>query len=116
VVVQHRGLVRAIRIARFLACLIALLAAASAVPARADFFDDARRTFETDIPHFFQDDIPCAFGGNPTSGTKTSCKSDQSSKKATEPADKSAAAAPPNTPKPPQRKPKPPADPPNSER
>jgi hypothetical protein len=43
--------------------------------ARADFFDDARRTFETDIPHFFQDDIPCAFGGQPTSHTKTSCKS-----------------------------------------
>ncbi|HTZ80934.1 MAG TPA: hypothetical protein VMC10_23690 [Stellaceae bacterium] len=43
--------------------------------ARADFFDDARRTFTTDIPHFFQDDIPCAFGGKPTSGTKTSCKS-----------------------------------------
>ena len=44
-------------------------------PARADFFDDARRTFQTDIPHFFQDDIPCAFGGQPTSHTKTSCKS-----------------------------------------
>ena len=43
--------------------------------ARADFFDDARRTFQTDIPHFFQDDIPCAFGGQPTSHTKTSCKS-----------------------------------------
>ncbi|HUH84563.1 MAG TPA: hypothetical protein VLX85_08120 [Stellaceae bacterium] len=46
-----------------------------APPARADFFDDARRTFTTDIPHFFQDDIPCAFGGQPTSHTKTSCKS-----------------------------------------
>jgi hypothetical protein len=44
-------------------------------PARADFFDDARRTLQTDIPHFFQDDIPCAFGGQPTSHTKTSCKS-----------------------------------------
>lgn len=43
--------------------------------ARADFFDDARRTFQTDIPHFFQDDIPCAFGGKPTSHTRTSCKS-----------------------------------------
>jgi hypothetical protein len=43
-------------------------------PARADFFDGARRIFQTDIPHFFQDDIPCAFGGQPTSHTKTSCK------------------------------------------
>jgi hypothetical protein len=51
------------------------LAALAPTPARADFFDDARRTFTTDIPHFFQDDIPCAFGGKPTSGTKTSCKS-----------------------------------------
>jgi hypothetical protein len=42
-------------------------------PARADFFDGARKTFETDIPHFFQDDIPCAFGGQPTSHTKSSC-------------------------------------------
>src|SRR4051794_28779349 len=47
------------------------LAAAAPLPARADFFDDARRTFKSDIPrffqqdvpHFFQDDIPCAFGG-----------------------------------------------------
>jgi hypothetical protein len=62
--------------ARFLACPIAMLTLVSAVPARADFFDDSRKTFETDIPHFFQDDIPCAFGGNPISGTKTSCKSD----------------------------------------
>lgn len=56
---------------------MALLAFASLAPtpARADFFDDARRTFTTDIPHFFQDDIPCAFGGKPTSGAKTSCKS-----------------------------------------
>jgi hypothetical protein len=56
---------------------IALLTLASLAPtpARADFFDDARRTFTTDIPHFFQDDIPCAFGGKPTSGTKTACKS-----------------------------------------
>lgn len=51
------------------------LASLAPAPARADFFDDARRTFETDIPHFFQDDIPCAFGGQPTSHTKTSCKS-----------------------------------------
>jgi len=47
----------------------------ASTPARADFFDDARRTFETDIPHFFQDDIPCAFGAQPTSHNKTSCKS-----------------------------------------
>jgi hypothetical protein len=109
VVVQHR-------LAVFLACPIAMLAVASTVPARADFFDDARKTFETDIPHFFQDDIPCAFGGNPTSGAKTSCKSDQYSNEATEQADKSAAAVPLNKPKPPPRKPKPPADPPSSER
>jgi hypothetical protein len=32
-----------------------------------------RQTFTVGIPHFFQDDIPCAFGGRPTSGTKTSC-------------------------------------------
>ena len=51
------------------------LAPLASTPARADFFDDARRTFETDIPHFFQDDIPCAFGGRPTSGTKASCNS-----------------------------------------
>ncbi len=51
------------------------LAALAPTPARADFFDQARRTFTTDIPHFFQDDIPCAFGGKPTSGTKASCKS-----------------------------------------
>ena len=57
-----------------LACPIAVLALAPLAPARADFFDDTRRTFETDIPHFFQDDVPCAFGGQPTSHTKTSCK------------------------------------------
>ncbi len=51
------------------------MASLASTPAHADFFDDARRTFTTDIPHFFQDDIPCAFGGRPTSGTKTSCKS-----------------------------------------
>jgi hypothetical protein len=59
------------------------LASLAPIPARADFFDDTRRTFQTgiphffqtDFPHFFQDDIPCAFGGQPTSHTKTSCKS-----------------------------------------
>jgi hypothetical protein len=45
------------------------------MPARAgDFPDDVKRTFTTDIPHFFQDDIPCAFGGKPTSGAKSACK------------------------------------------
>jgi hypothetical protein len=57
------------------------------------------------MPHFFQDDIPCAFGGSPTSGTKTSCKSDQPSKTATEKDNKSAAAGPPHKPKPPPHKP-----------
>lgn len=59
------------------------LASLAPTPARADFFDDTRRTFQigiphffqTDFPHFFQDDIPCAFGGQPTSHTKTSCQS-----------------------------------------
>jgi hypothetical protein len=51
------------------------LAFLAPAPARADFFNYARRTFQTDIPHFFQDDVPCAFGGQPTSHTKTSCKS-----------------------------------------
>jgi hypothetical protein len=51
------------------------LASLVPAPARADFFDGARRTFTNDIPHFFQDDIPCAFGGQPTSHTRTSCKS-----------------------------------------
>jgi hypothetical protein len=53
--------------------MVAMLAAPA--PVRADDFpSDVKRTFTTDIPHFFQDDIPCAFGGKPTSGTKTSCK------------------------------------------
>ena len=51
---------------------VAALMLASA-PARAEFFDDVKRTFQTDIPHFFQDDIPCAFGGGPTSGAKRTC-------------------------------------------
>lgn len=51
------------------------LASLAPSPARADFFDDMRRTVQTDIPHFFQDDIPCAFGGQPTSGARRSCKS-----------------------------------------
>ncbi len=62
---------------RRLGCAAAVLALAclASWPARADFFDGMRRTFKTDIPHFFQDDIPCAFGGQPTSHTKKSCKS-----------------------------------------
>jgi hypothetical protein len=63
---------------RFLraACPVAalLLASVALAPAHAEFFDDVRRTFQTDIPHFFQDDIPCAFGGQPTSGAKSSCR------------------------------------------
>jgi hypothetical protein len=54
--------------------------------AQADFFDGARKTFQTDIPHFFtqdfphffQDDIPCAFGGHPTSGARKDCASNGS--------------------------------------
>ncbi|MBC7802100.1 MAG: hypothetical protein H7Z10_15900 [Gemmatimonadaceae bacterium] len=42
--------------------LLFLLAAA---PARADFFDDVRRTFQKDIPRTFEQDIPRAFGANP---------------------------------------------------
>lgn len=56
-----------------LAAVVAALCGLSA-PAHAEFFNDVKRTFQTDIPHFFQDDIPCAFGGQPTSHTKTSCK------------------------------------------
>jgi hypothetical protein len=70
----------------YFACSVAGVALTflPAVPARADFFDDARKTFTSDIPHFFQDDIPCFFGGQPTSGTRKSCKSpDQSAKPAT---------------------------------
>lgn len=72
------------------ACFGAVLASAilSPTPVRADFFDDARRTFQTDIPHFFQDDVPCAFGGQPTSHARTACKPDR-------PASKPAAAPPP---------------------
>ena len=47
--------------------------------AMADFFDDARRTFTNDIPQFFQDDVPCTFGGRPTSGARAACKQDKTS-------------------------------------
>jgi hypothetical protein len=75
------------------------LASLAPAPARADFFDDARRTFQTDIPHFFEHDIPCAFGGQPTSHTKTSCKSpDHSAKRATDKDRDRAAVRPDETP------------------
>jgi hypothetical protein len=49
---------------RLLLCAVfALLAAGS--PARADFFDDVRRTFQKDIPRTFEQDIPRAFGAKP---------------------------------------------------
>jgi hypothetical protein len=59
-----------------LALPAAVLALATFAPtvARADFFDDARQTFTVGIPHFFQDDVPCFFGGQPTSGARKSCK------------------------------------------
>ncbi len=64
-----------------LVLFIAILGCLGASSARADFFDDARQTFQnkiprffqSDVPHFFQDDIPCAFGGEPTSNAKKSC-------------------------------------------
>jgi hypothetical protein len=77
-----------------LAYPIAVLTLAPLAPARADFFDDARRTFQTDIPHFFQDDIPCAFGGQPTSHTKTSCKSSSQPAKHATDKDRERAAVP----------------------
>ena len=56
---------------------IAASACVASAPARADFLDGVRKTFTNDLPHFFQDDIPCAFGGQPTSHTRQSCKSDK---------------------------------------
>lgn len=44
---------------------IVLVCMVVAVPARADFFDDVRRTFQKDIPRTFEQDIPRAFGANP---------------------------------------------------
>src|SRR6516165_2248093 len=69
-VVSPRGLGRA-----FKTLSIAVLTLVPLVRARADFFDDARRTIKIDIPRFFEHDIPCAFGGKPTGHDKTSCKS-----------------------------------------
>jgi hypothetical protein len=73
---------RRLRRTCFVAAVLTLATAAPR-PARADFFDDARKTIQTDIPrvfqkdipHFFQDDIPCAFGHRPTSGARTACRS-----------------------------------------
>jgi hypothetical protein len=71
----------------YFALSIAMIVLCPTLSARADFFDNARQTFQqdiphffqSDVPHFFQDDIPCAFGGQPTSHTKTSCKSPRNS-------------------------------------
>lgn len=72
------------RVLALLAVTVVMSSAPS--PARADFFDGARQTFQTDIPHFFQDDIPCAFGGQPTSHTKTACKEPKNPRVKTDPA------------------------------
>ena len=77
------------------AAAVLTFASMGATSARADFFDGARRTFTTDIPHFFQDDIPCAFGGQPTSHTKTSCKKQDGAKGAPVKADDHAGVPPP---------------------
>lgn len=47
------------------AALPILAGLASATPARADFFDDVRRTFQKDIPRTFEQDIPRFFGAKP---------------------------------------------------
>ncbi len=86
---------------RYLAPAIAVSLLVSFAPrtARADFFDDMRRTFTSDIPHFFQDDIPCAFGGQPTSGTRKTCKSGNApAKPSSQKSDSSAALPPPEKP------------------
>lgn len=48
----------------FRAVILAAAVAGTACPsaARADFFDDVRRTFQHDIPRTFEHDIPRAFG------------------------------------------------------
>src|SRR5206468_520969 len=76
---------------------VAALVLASA-PARAEFFDDVKRAFETDIPHFFQDDIPCAFGGRPTSGAKRTCHDSERPPAPSAPARR--VSAPPHRPRP----------------
>jgi hypothetical protein len=65
---------KAYRLLQFaLPVAVATLASAPTAPARADFLEGPRTFFTQDVPHFFQDDIPCAFGGRPTSGTRASC-------------------------------------------
>ena len=57
---------------RILLLAAAALAAASAArPARADFFDDVRRTFQKVIPRTFEQDIPRAFGAEPRKSEAT---------------------------------------------
>ena len=63
--------------ARRLTWFAAMCLLAASRPASADFFDDARKTVTTDIPHFFQDDVPCTFGGQPTSGARRSCQGEK---------------------------------------
>jgi hypothetical protein len=63
------------RIARCMSAVAFSVAVTAAMPARADFLDGVRKTFTNDLPHFFQDDVPCAFGGQPTSHTRKSCNS-----------------------------------------
>ena len=86
-----------IRLLRLIGPMIALTLVPLA-SARADFFDDMRKTFETDIPHFFQDDVPCAFGAKPTSGAKKSCNSRDHAPKHAPEKSQERAAAPPNKP------------------
>ena len=45
--------------------MLAMAGVACATPARADFFDDVRRTFQKDIPRTFEQDIPRFFGAKP---------------------------------------------------
>src|SRR5438552_14780546 len=74
---------------------VLILASAAPLPARAEFFDDVKRTFQTDIPHFFQDDIPCAFGGQPTSGAKRTCHGGEPQAARPAPAHRASAPPPP---------------------
>jgi hypothetical protein len=45
--------------------MLALVGIACASPARPDFFDDVRRTFQKDVPRTFEQDIPRFFGAQP---------------------------------------------------
>jgi hypothetical protein len=63
------------RIAWYTSVAAISMTVGTAMPARADFLDGVRKTFTNDLPHFFQDDVPCAFGGQPTSHTRKSCNS-----------------------------------------